>query len=268
MALGAPPGRDFYVGSLGVLWRVYVDEAGDRGISASSSTHFVASAIIVPDVTDARARKELDALSVALGRQPGQVLHFQKFSHSQRLKAAQDLATFSIGAISNVIICKKQLAQPQPAGNMAYISNPDPMYLWAMRLLLERVSWYIRDNGGGTSVVTFAHVRRFKAQKLLDYRQALEYSMTNIHWPSFQGHPFRIEAPNKVELLQVADTAASALYRAVEPDEFGNTEQRYLEALSPKLYRRYPGDITSYGLKVFPTSECAQGSNLGWMRDL
>lgn len=114
---------------MSVAWRVYVDEAGDRGISAASSAHFVVSAIIVRDTADAIVRQELDALRVALGRKPGQALHFQKFSHSQRLKAAQDIAGSSIASISNVILCKRGFNQPLPAGNMAYIANADPMYL-------------------------------------------------------------------------------------------------------------------------------------------
>lgn len=251
-----------------MLWRVYIDEAGDRGISAVATTHFVASAIIVRDDAHRTARQELAALRESLGRQPGQVLHFQKFSHSQRLKAVQDLGRGSIDAIANVILCKRGFDQPTPAGDLAYITHPDPMYLWAIRLLLERISWFVRDNGGGDTVVTFAHVRRFKAQKLHDYRTALENSPTVIHWPSLQGHPFKIDAPHNIEMLQLADTAASALYRAVEPDEFGNTEPRYLEELRPKLYRRGELGVTSYGLKVFPAKECEAGGSLHWLRDL
>jgi hypothetical protein len=251
-----------------VLWRVYIDEAGDRGVSAASTAHFVASALIVRDDVHTVVREELGGLRGALGRQPGQTLHFQKFSHSQRLKAAQDLAGFSVDAITNVILCKRGFAQPDPAGDTAYITRPDPMYLWAMRLLLERVSWYIRDHGGGSGIVTFAHVRRFKVQKLHDYRAALQLAPTQIHWASFEGHRFKVDVPHEAELLQLADTAASALYRAVEPDEFGNVERRYLEELRPKLYRRGSAPVTSYGLKVFPVREAAAGESLGWLAEL
>jgi hypothetical protein len=36
-----------------MLYRVYVDEAGDRGISVASNRHFVVSAVIVADTSDA-----------------------------------------------------------------------------------------------------------------------------------------------------------------------------------------------------------------------
>jgi hypothetical protein len=196
------------------------------------------------------------------------VLHFQKFSHSQRLKAVQDLRASSIDALTSAVLCKRGFDQPDPAGNLAYITNPDPMYLWAVRLVLERVSWYVREHGDGKAIVTFAHVRHFQSQKLHDYREALERADTGIHWSAFDGHPFRISSPDRTELLQVADTAASALFRAVEPDEYGNVERRYLTELLPKAYRRRTAPVTSYGLKVFPSSQCADGAPLAWMRAL
>jgi len=236
-----------------VLYRVYVDEAGDRAISSGSSRHFVVSAVIVPDEHDARLRAGLDSLRADLGRHPGHVLHFQKFSHSQRLKAVQDIAASPVAAIANVIVHKDLIGQPLPAGDMAHISRPDPMYLWALRLLLERVSWFVDESGGTAAIVTFAHLKGFRARKLHDYRRALETSDgVAIRWSVFDGHPFRIDSPKAVELLQMADTTASALFRCIEPDRYGNTEPRYLGELAPKLYRRGSAEITSYGLKVFP----------------
>lgn len=70
-----------------------------------------------------------------------------------------------------------------------------------------------------------------------------------------------------MELLQLADTTASALFRAVEPDGFGNTERRYLRELAPKLYRRDGGIVTSYGLKVFPGEMAEPGAPLAFLRE-
>lgn len=249
-------------------WRVYVDEAGDRGIAQRSSRHFVMSAVIVKDGDDSAVRAELSAMRAALGRDPAHVLHFQKFSHAQRLKACQDLCGSRLSCVTSVILCKRGFTSPQPDGTLAFITNPDPMYLWAVRLLLERVSWYVRDQGGGPSIVTFAHVRRFPKHKLHDYRGALERSTTNIWWPSFEGHPFRIESPGKIENLQLADIAASALFRAIEPDEFGNVEPRYLNEILPKVYRRGAASISSYGLKVFPNDEVRAGGSLAHLAAL
>lgn len=251
-----------------MLYRVYVDEAGDRGISAESDRHFVVSAIIVPDSGDAQLRSDLAELRASLGRHPGHVLHFVKFNHSQRLKAAQDVARFSFAAITNVIVHKDLIGQPHPAGETSYIARPDPMYLWALRLLLERISWYVDDNDGDEAIITFSRLKGFKPQKLHDYRTALETSDgVDIRWHILDGHPFRIDSPKVVELLQVADITASALFRAIEPDAYGNTEPRYLDELRPKLYRRGRASVTSYGLKTFPAAVSERGGPLAFLRD-
>lgn len=88
-----------------------------------------------------------------------------------------------------------------------------------------------------------------------------------IRWSVFDGHPFRIDAPRAVELLQVADTTASALFRCIEPDRYGNTEPRYLEELAPKLYRRGSAEVTSYGLKAFPREVAEPGGPLAFLCD-
>ena len=249
------------------MYRVYVDEAGDRGMKPASSAHFAVSAIIVAHPLDVQVRAELANLSQQLGRKPGQVLHFRNLTHSQKVKASQDVATSSIAVITNVIICKRHLwVAGAPPGTTAYITRPDPMYLWALRLLLERVSWWIRDNGNGTSIVTFAHVKNFQAHKLHSYRNALQMSPTQIHWPSFQGHLFRLAGMAAVQLLQLADLTASALYTAIEPDQFGNIEERYLRNIAPKLYRYGRSPVTAYGLKVFPSAQADPGGTLHYLR--
>jgi hypothetical protein len=164
------------------------------------------------------------------------------------------------------VLSKKAISTPFPGGGLSYISQPDPMYLWAIRLLLERISWFIRDTGGGSSILTFAHLKRFRYSKLHNYREALRHSPTSIHWPAFEDHQFRLNAPNTVDMLQLADISASALFKAVEPDRYGNVEPRYLTELRPIIYRKPPGLVTSYGLKVFPTAEGKPGGSLFHLR--
>lgn len=248
------------------MFRVYIDEAGDRGHHPASSTHFVVSAVIVPDAYDPVVRGQLTTLRTALGRQPGHTLHFRKLTHSQKVKACQDIAASSLATVTNVVMVKPRFAQAMPGGGTPFIKQADPMYLYAVRLLLERISWYVDEHGGGPAIVTFAHLTRFPAVKLHNYRQALSLSSTEIRWNAFAGHQWRINHPNTIDLLQLADATASALFKAVEPDQYGNREDRYLRALAPKLYRRGTANVTSYGLKVFPVSECKAGGSLDFLR--
>ncbi len=179
-------------------YRVYVDEAGDRGLSSTSSRHFVVSAIVVAGNSDTQLRRELGELRASLRRRQEHTLHFVNFSHSQRLKASQDVADSSVDAIANVVIDKKLLDKDVPVDDAGHISRPDPMYLWALRLLLERISSHIDGRGGEKAIVTFSHIKRFQAGKLHNYRQSLEAANdVDIRWRVFRGHPFRDGDPTR-----------------------------------------------------------------------
>jgi hypothetical protein len=47
---------------------------------------------------------------------------------------------------------------------------------------------------------------------------------------------------------------------AFEHDTFDNTETRYLVEMSPRLYRKPDGKLTSYGLKMHPWSDSARAA--------
>lgn len=223
------------------------------------------AAVIVRDGRDAEARQYLADLRQGLGREPGQPLHFLKFTHAQRLKAAQALKGSPIRAVTSVILCKDPLRDSQKTR----LTSADPMYLWALRLLIERISWCVRRSRGTEAKLTFAEVKGFQGGKLHDYRKRLEArDDVEIDWPILNGHPFQIGRPTDVELLQVADTAASAIFQAVEPDPYGNTEPRYLKEMKPKIFCPDGKKLTSYGLKTFPSRVGKQGGSLHFLRQI
>ena len=77
-----------------------------------------------------------------------------------------------------------------------------------------------------------------------------------ISWQHLDPSGGKIDQPQRLEALQLADLAASATGQAFEPDRFGNTERRYLQEMAPSLWRRGSGEgnLTSYGLKMHPWS--------------
>lgn len=137
--------------------------------------------------------------------------------------------------------------------------NDDLGYLYTLRYLLERLSWFARERNLVLEV-TLAHVVRFKIEKLRTYEQILRADPTcQIAWAWLDEAGAKIDQPNRVELLQMGDLTASSIATAFEPDRFGNTEDRYLRELSPRLYRR-KGNLTSYGLKLHPWSDSTRAA--------
>jgi hypothetical protein len=56
-----------------------------------------------------------------------------------------------------------------------------------------------------------------------------------------------------VKLVQVADFYASASFAALEPDQYGNSEEDYLLRVKHQLDRRN-NNVFSYGFKVWPVT--------------
>lgn len=68
----------------------------------------------------------------------------------------------------------------------------------------------------------------------------LQARNTEIRWRAVH-LPVRMQPMQDSDFLQVADLTASSTGQAVEPDRFGNTERRYIEAIAPRLYQRGSG---------------------------
>lgn len=232
-----------------MLW-AYIDEAGDRSHSARSSSHFLLSAVVMDAAGRVAADSFLPGLKQSIGRQPHQVLHWRNIKkHSQRLHVAQELGKQGFLTVSSVLVCKRQF----PPG--VKILDEDTAYLYTFRFLLERLSWLARDSGNLLDY-TLAHIVRFKLSTLRRYEAALRAMPgCQVEWGVIPrgGH---ISTPRDRVELQLADLAASATYKAFEPDQYGNTEQRYLRAFASRLYRRgsATNSLTSYGLKLHPGS--------------
>lgn len=229
----------------------FIDEAGQRSTSKRSSDHFVMAAVVIPEgrleaVKDAQA-----TLRVELGRRPQDALHWQNFrAHSQRVHAAKSLGRMPV-TVSAVVVCKRHLATGVPDEHRAY--------LFTLRMLLERLSWMAEDQGAEASY-TLAHVVRFKMAQLREYETRLRAIETTLKWAHLDPAGGSIDQPKRVEQLQLGDVAASAIFQAFEPDQYGNTEQRYLDELAPRLYRRQGRALTSYGLKIHPWSVKAKAA--------
>ncbi|WP_157985251.1 DUF3800 domain-containing protein [Lentzea terrae] len=226
--------------------RAFIDESGQRAKTKFSSDHFVLSAVIIADEDMPRSTALLAQVRSDLRRRPGDALSWKNIkSHSQRLYLAKALSEQNWLTVSSVVVCKRHLT----GGDSM---DEDQLYLYTFRLLLERLSWFARDQGRVLEY-TLAHIVRFKIEKLREYENRLRsVPDCQVAWPFLDPHGGRLEQPATLEQLQLADAAASATAAGFNVDDYGNTETRYLAELAPRLYRRGEAPLTSYGLKMHP----------------
>lgn len=201
----------------------------------------------------------LEQMRQDTGRKPGHHLHFNKVrSHSQRLRLAQTLGAQGWLRGVCVVACKRHL--PRNA------LNDDQVYLYQLRMLLERLSWFGRTHKEKVAY-TIGHIRNFRVEKLKEYESRLRESATQIDWAWLDEGGGHVNQPQRVQELQLADVFASSVGCAFNPDEFGNVETRYLEELSGCLYRPDGKALTSYGLKMHPWNEATQQA-YPWIKEL
>ena len=243
-----------------ILLFAYIDESGDRGWGGRSTDCFVLTAVIVQQEDVAKARTFLADLRNDLGKPLGTTLHWSVNlkTHSHRKHVSDQIGSFEPLTISSVVVHK-----PSLMGRGSGLSDHARLYNYAIRRLLERLSWYGRDSQREL-VPTFAHIKRFPYQRLTGYLELLKTESTEVNWQWLREH--RIEQPQRRELLQIADLASGAIFAAVEPDGFGNFEPTYLLNLVPRLYRRKGGAISSYGLNFVAKRD--HWETYSWWNDL
>ena len=241
----------------------FIDESGQRAFSPSSSKHFVMSAVAWREEDDPKARALLASLRANLGVAPGTTLHWNRTSgHSPRKHLAKSLGAAEFVTIASVVVAKHAI----PADRR--LTNSHEAYLHTFRFLLERLSWLARDASMNLDY-TLAHVVHFKMEQLRAYEaklRGLSAQSCSVRWENVPKGG-SLDQPSRCEQLQLADIAASATAAAFEPDRFGNTERGYLLELLPRLYRRPPVALNSYGLKMHPWNEVTRALH-PWVADM
>ncbi len=196
------------------------------------------------DGYEGRVSEALDAINAALRKPPGTVLHWAENvkTHPQRKHVVRELAALDV-TISSVVVFKAPLM-----GSRSGLSDPAIIYNYAVRRLLERISWFV-DDAGAEASVTFAHIKNFPYDRLRKYVELLRGSRTTVRWGAFAGNP-KHDQPSRIRPLQVADLVAGAHSSAFREDAYGDYEPSYLLELAPRIYIREGGRVTSYGLNL------------------
>lgn len=235
------------------MLHAYIDESGQRGHGEKSSPHFLMSAAVVRDTNLAAVPLRLDHLRKDLKRNEGDYLSWKNFrSHADRTHIAKSLGGLRWLRTVSVVACKRHL---DPSG-----MNESQMYLYQLRFLLERLSWLAKSQGEQLSY-TLAHIRRFKLEDLREYEHKLQSLDTSIDWHFIDARGGRIDQPQRLQPLQLADLVTSATAAAFNPDRYGNTEQSYLRHLSGRIYRgNGSGAVEKYGLKMHPWTQTTKAA--------
>lgn len=254
------------------LWHAYVDESGDRGWKVrplsptpasfqGSSGVFTATSIMVPDGAQSAHLVAWGQATQDVGRPLGTPIHWLNVhGHGQRRHLVRTIASQPDLTAISVVLCKYHLP------NAGAIKDSTFFYHWTLRLLLERISWFAKDRDAEMTL-TFAQVKGITPATITAYVTRLQGLNTNIEW-GYLKMPAKIDTPPRRRMLQLADTASGAIHRAFEPDNYGFTEQVFLNDLKPVIWRRYrTHSLAKSGLKLGPWPDPDEALHVPWFKE-
>jgi hypothetical protein len=248
---------------LSASWIVYVDESGDEGFrfGRGSSSWFVLTAVLLARDRELEVVKLIDVVrdKINAAQQPHhqtparKPLHFRDLKHDPRKFYATQIGTAALRIVS-VCVHKPDLAEAE------IFHDESRLYFYATRFLVERISWCCRDNprqvlGDGSAEIVFSNRGSMDYAALCWY---LENLAANKEAFDYRADPkvVRVDqvltlSPGKRMGLQIADAAACSIYLALEPNNYGQTEDAHLRAISSRIYR-HNSNPWGYGLKIIP----------------
>ena len=237
----------------------YIDESGDDGLknfrsqTSNGSTQWLSISCVVSRMTnDLEFVGWRDAILKQIPKSNKRDIHFRNLPHGQKLMACQNISKLPLRCIS--VLSNKTYI---PDG--IYVRK-NQLYHYITRYLIERLSWLCRDlrpnvpEGNGLVKIVFSRRGGMDYDDFQAYLETLKKNQTEIHWPVIDINAVDAMDHSKRAGLQIVDCVASGFRMAVDPDEYGNCEGRYAEALKPVVYKR-ENNYLSYGLKIVPSIE-------------
>jgi hypothetical protein len=238
----------------------YIDEAGDQGsqYGVGSSKFLVIGCAVVA------AAEIADTLGVfeETRRERGKTTPIRKFSNSSE---KDNFVLTKNLSNKNVRIIQVGLYKPAMAESFIRGDHKSE-YFYLIKFAMERISWLARDRAkrrghysqNSKCRLVFSEQKQHSYGELCEYLNRLQTGKLryncSIEWDYLHDvvtcEPHANEQP-----IHLADIAASALHKAIEPKAHGMTDDRYQKNLHPALYRR---DGRVYGLKLFPAPDIAQ----------
>ncbi len=244
----------------------YIDESGDDGFgryrqvlgAGGASRWLCISAVVIRATNKLETVSCRDEIKSKTGKKTvGRSIHFADFNHSQKRAACQIISGKHLRFMSTIA--------HKPSLSESVFSEKNQLYFYIARYLIERLSWFCRDNspivreGNGQIKIVFSRRGGMSYEDFKRYLSDLKINAAtnSVYWPVIDISSIEATDHSRDAGLQLADCVASSTASAFEPDIFGNTEDQYLLLIQDLIYQRQ-GNTLSYGLKLLPKFEDIQ----------
>ena len=213
-------------------YSIYIDEAGDLGYRKGTKW-FIISACIVENKTEKEIRNRIENIKKALNVNEVHLRNIKDFP--KRIFIVNEIKDLPFTYINILVDTDKR--DPKLNSNTAYN--------YACRLLVERITWFLRDNKG-TGKIVLSSRGTSRDKELIDYIK----NLLNYNYNEVKRNITKIEAKpfGSWDLLQLADVCATTTFLAFEVAKYNLKYPCYMYKIANHLYKH--SDATkNYGLK-------------------
>jgi hypothetical protein len=253
----------------------YIDESGDPGVERvkpldtnGSSEWFILSAVVIGEPNEKNVAPWRNGI-LRETRSQRKDLHFTNLKPWNKRIACAELAKLPVRCF---VVCsnKKNMrgytnpfAEKYPA--------PNWFYAWLSRLLLERVTHFVHDK----SIEQHREIRKVRLEfasrgglnrfGLISYFNWLKLQteggknflpLGNLVWETIDENLMFIYSHKERAGLQLADTVASAFFKACDFLDTGECNPEFAKLLAPRMCQvpdGNQGEISGYSLKLMPS---------------
>lgn len=217
---------------------VYIDESGDLGVNRGTRW-FVLAAVIVRKNDEANIRNTIARIKTQLNLQE---IHLKKIPNFYK-------RALIVRELSNETFTYMNVLVDTTKFDLSKIPSPTIAYNYVCKYLLQRVSWFLRDNSLTGDIVLSARGTS-RDGELIQYikEKLLPFPGNGIDPSLFE--KVTAKAASSWDMLQLADVCATTMFLTYEINEFGFCIPCFSMALTNHLYQRNK-KIDTYGIKFF-----------------
>lgn len=231
---------------------VYIDESGDLGFGHGTKW-FVLTAVIVEKGEEPSIRSKMSQIKNRLNIKE---IHLRSIrEYFKRAYIVKELSEENF-VYMNVLVDTTKFDTEK-------IPTPMLAYNYVCKYVLQRVSWYLRDNEKTADIVLSARGTS-RDGELIDYikEKLIPYPHNNICSGVFCN--VSAKGAGSWDLLQLADVCATTMFSTYEPNTLGFCVPCFSMALRDHLYQKNK-KVESYGIKFFNND---MKPNVGELRKL
>jgi hypothetical protein len=251
----------------------YIDESGDDGLRAvkpistpGSSEWLILAAVVIRAERQNEVSQWVEQIRSNFRNPQTSTIHFTDLNDTKKATACRAIAGFDVRCF--VVASNKKNMEGYNNPFAGKIPSSNWFYCWMTRVLLERVTCFVRDKAAVAPAAP-KHLRiEYSARGGLRYSQMGAYyewmrmkqhrpflPWGKICWEVMDPRLLYVYPHYEREGLQLADIVASAFFKACDKYDTGACDPQFAKLLSKRMARvpdTTTGRISGYGVKLLP----------------